>query len=113
MFLDTFPRLKFLQVILLYRSLPVSERDAKKCHNGRIATIASKRPQVLALSYIGVKYLFPDRLHMKLEEQNIQCSKTNKQKDNDLQNNIQKTTNIVKRNPQHFVVGLKDKECLL
>jgi hypothetical protein len=66
---DVYQSLTILQVILLYRSLPVSERDAKKCHNGRIATIASKRPQVLALSYIGVKYLFPDRLHMKLEEQ--------------------------------------------
>jgi type III secretory pathway component EscU len=47
------------------------------------------------------------------EEQNIQCSKTNKQKDNDIQNNIQRTTNIVKRNPQHFVVGLKGKQFLL
>ena len=45
--------------------------------------------------------------------QNIQCSETNEQKDNDLQNATQRTTHTVTRNPQRVVVGLKRKQFLL
>lgn len=89
--------------ISVFLFLSVSTRDTRKCRNDRTATIVSKPPQVVVISYVSW-------MHSKDRECNVQ--KQWEKMKVILQHITQKTKSLATRKPQEFLGELKGRNFL-